>query len=253
MFVNIKKHLFFYIDAINKQWYNNDSKGSILFCQNQLHRVSCYTHPAQDGSKPYCTLSKCCTLETDIMAKKKTVDIAAKLATELKMEYQQWDDCYKNGRHDPFWSDGTNLELIRNHIIYAKSQCEELLSPEQYPEEYHWPLPPIVKQSYMARPAEIRKNAMTTLQDYEADPNFRFIVSHLSSISKKSEFLRVIGYVQTLKIAIARDDLVDMRRHEQRSDLYLKSFAAARQRMEEQLREERKNQESAYEQLSLFA
>lgn len=186
------------------------------------------------------------------MAKEKKQDPANILAAQLKAEYQNWHYYYEQGGNDPSWPDGVNLELIRNHIIYAKSQCEELLTPEQYPPEYHLPLPPVVRRSYMARASEIRTHAKVTLQSYLTDKNFQFLISHLDLITKKSEFQNVVGYVQSLKIAIARDDLVVMRRHE-RPDVFLKSFASARQQMEEQLRKARENQEGIYEQLSLFA
>lgn len=37
---------------------------------------------------------------------------------ELAERFDRWDDVYQNGCHDPFWSDGVNLNLIRNHILY---------------------------------------------------------------------------------------------------------------------------------------
>ena len=38
-------------------------------------------------------------------------------AVELEKEYARWDEVFTKGGSDPFWSDGVNLELIRNRIL----------------------------------------------------------------------------------------------------------------------------------------
>ena len=38
----------------------------------------------------------------------------------LENEYAQWDELFTKGGSDPFWTDGSNLNLVRNHIIYYK-------------------------------------------------------------------------------------------------------------------------------------
>lgn len=37
-----------------------------------------------------------------------------------------WHDIYENGCNDPFWEDGCNLELVRNHIIWYLREIAEL-------------------------------------------------------------------------------------------------------------------------------
>ena len=46
----------------------------------------------------------------------KAVDYGA----ELENLYKRWDYLYEHGGSDPFWSDGTNLSLLRTHIINCK-------------------------------------------------------------------------------------------------------------------------------------
>ena len=41
----------------------------------------------------------------------------AKLKEELEREFRHWDDLYHHGGYDPFYADGMNLNLTRNHII----------------------------------------------------------------------------------------------------------------------------------------
>lgn len=37
---------------------------------------------------------------------------------KIRKEIQHWKDINQNGCNDPFWSDGCNMNLTRNHIIY---------------------------------------------------------------------------------------------------------------------------------------
>ena len=90
------------------------------------------------------------------MARKKEFKDVRQLLTEnLEKAYERWDLLYKNGGSDPFWCDGTNLNLVRNHILYYREQCEEVLEPKDYPEAYHKELPPVVPDDYMAKKGEI--------------------------------------------------------------------------------------------------
>ena len=43
-------------------------------------------------------------------------------AAELENSFARWEELFKNGGSDPFWTDGMNLNLVRNHIIYYKEQ-----------------------------------------------------------------------------------------------------------------------------------
>ena len=44
---------------------------------------------------------------------------------ELEKAYAQWESLYLQGGSDPFYADGVNLNLVRNHILYFKRQIEE--------------------------------------------------------------------------------------------------------------------------------
>lgn len=84
--------------------------------------------------------------------KKKTPEQELKeLCKEIRDEIDHWEDINRNGCNDPFWPDGCNMNLTRNHIIYAKRQivemCEEYDIP--IPEEMYLPTPPEVSDYYM--------------------------------------------------------------------------------------------------------
>ena len=162
-------------------------------------------------------------------------------AAELQKEYDRWTEIYTNGCSDPFWPDSTNLELIRNHLIYYRRQIEESMRPGDYPAIYFKELPPEVDRGYMARQDEIRAAARASLARYKADPDYQYILRHQDDFNPKTkDKLRidaVLGYVSGLEQFIAKDDLVSMRRH-QRAESYLGSFEDCARRMRETPREE---------------
>ncbi len=87
------------------------------------------------------------------MAKKSTpAENMERHAEEIKNKIDQWKYLKEYGGQDPFWPDGCNMNLLRNHIIYAKLKMREL--KEEYglplPEEYFIPTPPEVSDNYMA-------------------------------------------------------------------------------------------------------
>lgn len=105
----------------------------------------------------------------------KCISTAEKLGKELRDSYERWNHILQNGAGDPFWEDGSNMNLVRNHIIYYKRQCEAELLPEEYPEEYFWGLPTEVDNKYMALPEEIRKHAIESLAAYEANEDYQYL------------------------------------------------------------------------------
>ncbi len=71
---------------------------------------------------------------------------------EIRKEIQHWKDINQNGCNDPFWSDGCNMNLTRNHIIYDQEQVRKICEENQIPlpEEYYLSAPPEVNNQYMA-------------------------------------------------------------------------------------------------------
>lgn len=67
-------------------------------------------------------------------------------------EIEHWKDINQNGCNDPFWSDGCNMNLTRNHIIYAQEKVRKICEENQIllPEEYYLSAPPEVDNQYMA-------------------------------------------------------------------------------------------------------
>lgn len=63
------------------------------------------------------------------MAKTKEPSVTDQIAyyeQEIERERNWWNTLKEHGGSDPFWPDGTNMNLVRNHIIYYIRQIQEL-------------------------------------------------------------------------------------------------------------------------------
>lgn len=187
--------------------------------------------------------------------KAKNKSMAKELGGQIKESFERWRYISIHGASDPAWEDGCNMNLVRNHILYGKRQCEALLLPEDYPEEYFLETPPEVNDKYMARVEEIRERSKKSLEAYKADSDYRFILQAVNRLTKQqneqthaSAFLR---YVSGLEDSIQNDKLVEMRRHES-PDRYLDSFRECRKRIEEILGKPEPEPVLPMGQLSLF-
>lgn len=100
------------------------------------------------------------------MAKVKTpLSELKKLSKKITNELKYWQEEYKNGCNDPFWSDGVNLNLVRNHVIYYKKQIFKLCEDNnlKVPQEYFISIP-LVDNNYFAKPNSER--AIRIIRDY---------------------------------------------------------------------------------------
>ncbi len=102
---------------------------------------------------------------------------------ELEESYRRWEDLSLHGGNDPFWPDGVNLNLVRNHTMYYKTKikecCDELNIP--CPEIYFRDPPPEMDPNYYAKRKEITDRAQQIvdrikgdypLEQYPADSHF---------------------------------------------------------------------------------
>lgn len=162
--------------------------------------------------------------------KEKAVDYGA----ELENLYMRWDYLYEHGGSDPFWSDGTNLSLLRTQIINCKRKIEEENTMFLLPDAYYRKIPPEVSRNYMARHDEIRENARKAMAIIDADENLKFVREQSKNLSEK-ELKRlcipaIIGYAENIHRAVAENDLLTMRRYEH-PDGYLDSFRSAAEKL----------------------
>ena len=187
--------------------------------------------------------------------KAKNKGMAKEIGAKIKERIERWEHIRIHGCSDPSWEDGSNMNLVRNHVLYEKSQCQALLLPEDYPVEYFLETPPEVNNKYMARGKEIRERSQKSLEAYKANSDYQFILQAVNRLTKQqneqthaSAFLR---YVSGLEDSIQNDSLVDMRRHEN-PDRYISGFRECREKIEKILVEPAQENVLPMGQLSLF-
>lgn len=154
----------------------------------------------------------------------------SRLTIELTNDFARWDHLFKNGGQDPFWPDGMNLGLVRNHVLSDKRRIEELVEADQeelslfgvsYPDIYYRETPPEVPKDYMAKADEIRQRAHEQMALYEQDPNFLYILENHPKVFPKGEtkatkeaglsIWKTCG-LRKYRMTIESGNLVDMRR-----------------------------------------
>lgn len=95
-------------------------------------------------------------------------------------EIAQWNAINKRGCNDPFWADGINMNLTRNHILSYKTRIREICFENNLslPEEYYLPTPQEVDNNYMAnleqkeRVKRLKQNGIkitTSKNEYDAE------------------------------------------------------------------------------------
>lgn len=146
-------------------------------------------------------------------------ELLTRYVQECEERFVRWDELYKNGGSDPFGTDGANLNLVRNHIMWYKDKIAELckefaceLSQVSIRET-----PPKVDNNYMANADSIIRDAKKAFRVMSRHPSYKKLLSIKSNYSEdeldKISYPAVVGYVSSLEKAIASFDLVAMRRY----------------------------------------
>lgn len=115
-------------------------------------------------------------------SKKNNLDEAIK---RLERSFKDWDSLYNYGGSDPFWADGFNLNLVRNHILSAKKEIEKELGLENkssFPEIYFKETPEVVDNEYMATPFKILDKGNQVVNALEKNPDFQYIVQNIDKV-----------------------------------------------------------------------
>lgn len=146
-----------------------------------------------------------------------------KYTKSLEKSFQRWEEIRTHGCSDPFWADGVNMNLVRNHIIYEKRELERICQSSLFrlPDIYHKETPEKVDPDYMARPEEIRRNAIRTLDTLQASPEYEYLsgLRDMAQGLKSKSALRydiffALSRVDNIRTFLEKDNLVDLRRQE---------------------------------------
>lgn len=68
----------------------------------------------------------------------------------LVHSFGEWEHMRTKGCRDPFYPDGENMNLERQHIMSYKEELESLCKDRELPDAYYIPTPEEVDPNYMA-------------------------------------------------------------------------------------------------------
>lgn len=160
----------------------------------------------------------------------KQKDPLTQYTKELEASFARWDYLYENGGQDPFYADGVNLNLIRNHILSWKRQIEEYIAKQEeaptlfgtnYPDIYYRNTPETVPPDYMAKADAIRERAKEQFALYENDPNFNYILNNFEKAFPYGEtretkkyglYMGKFSHLRSYEKFLKKGTLVDLRR-----------------------------------------
>ena len=88
-----------------------------------------------------------------LLRKRTPTEKLADLMGWLEESHRRWEEICSNGCADPFWPDGMNLNLVRNHILVMRRDIEAICRDTglELPEIATMPVPPPVPMDFMAR------------------------------------------------------------------------------------------------------
>jgi hypothetical protein len=184
---------------------------------------------------------------------KKKISVQDELQTLVKQmleSYSRWDDIKKNGCNDPFWSDGCNINLVRNHIFHYKNKIKEFCEENnlELPPEYSKVIPNLMPNDFMAVPDKIKKDAKDAYKIYCSTNLFKKLEDMAKDFKKEFKGIAssFIGYKISCKTAIKNNNLVEMRRYNpERAKDDIK-------RMKEFIKDKNTSKIEEFKQMSLF-
>ena len=122
-------------------------------------------------------------------------------------------------------TDGEYLNRLRTGLERLRYRMEELVSDENYPENYYAPLPPEIPESYMANIEQIKQQAEKLWIVYQGNPDYQWLAIQHSAVKnhkndKNYEIVeKVLSHVQRLKSAVEHGEPLAIKRELQQRDL----------------------------------
>lgn len=78
-------------------------------------------------------------------------DVFAALKKEPAQRHARWGKIRRHGAGDPNYSDGVNMNLVRDQILFAKVKLRKLLKGAKRPEILKKATPPKVSMKWNAK------------------------------------------------------------------------------------------------------
>ena len=98
--------------------------------------------------------------------KAKSIEEQIKLAETVLLEaFARWNYIRTKGCRDPFYPDGENMNLVRQHIMSYKEELENLCKDRELPDSYYIPTPGVVNPDYMAPDGKHYERRLKTIAE----------------------------------------------------------------------------------------
>lgn len=153
---------------------------------------------------------------------------------EIKIHCLEWQYVKEHGTASVIWSDGTELNFIREKIIQLKKKLENVAGLEV--EE----TPPRMSELFMVNPGKIEEEAKEALKIYESDENYRYIISQRNRLPEQyREQTGVDGILEQtgkLQQAVYYHRYISMKKYLDKRK-FRQMFAECRNRMESLIEE----------------
>lgn len=101
------------------------------------------------------------------------------LLFEMKVHLLEWEYVKEHGSSSIIWSDGRELNFIREKLLRLKEELEEK-SWTEIPK-----VPPKMSELFMVNPEAIEKEAKEALQAYEEDENYRYLLMNKNRLPEE--------------------------------------------------------------------
>lgn len=153
---------------------------------------------------------------------------------QLAALFMKWDRVAEAGSTSTIWTDGHELNVIRNQIIDAKKKVGSYISTS-FRECATREIPPQMSELYMVHADEIMANAKETLEVFRENADYQYLVKNSGRIDveqrTKLKLNSAIYQPVTLEKLIKRDRLIKLKQYMYR-EKYLNEFQVCRKKLE---------------------
>ncbi len=158
---------------------------------------------------------------------------------QLAALFMKYDRIAEKGSTSPIWTDGHELNVIRDQIIAVKEKIGDYVS-ERFRAYSEREVPSFVSELYMVHGDEILENAKETLKVFREDENYQYLVKNSAKVSiEQRTKLKIDANIYepvVLEKLIKRDRLIKLKRYMYR-EKYLNEFLVCRKKLESLLEE----------------
>lgn len=154
---------------------------------------------------------------------------------QLAACFMQWDRVAEEGSCSTIWTDGHELNVIREKIIIYKQKVGSYISQSlrEYAERE---IPPKMSELYMIHAEQTTAQAVELFEIFQNNGDYQYLVKNSSKVDEEQrEKLDINTHIYVpirLEKAIKRDDLVKQKNILYQQQKYLNDFSVCRKKLE---------------------